>query len=568
MTYTFYICSDKNSTPADDNKRMNKIAAAFSALGHKTVILGRDPDAHNNPPAACKGKNDVFVCIFSRLDPCVISGHTGWKEGSWFSKRIKNARIMYIYWGNSCVDVANVKKVKSPSDCKLVKYMNNPAQVLKRYGISWVQGKTDDDIVQKIRNKQFEGAGLNFSDNKSNKSSTNVKTNVTTYNISHGFNKSNPFKGYFKIGYMVEDNGKNKYKDTQYIYVDWSGEAPDTKRKFNNPNAPIWDNNVKNIHEIEILSHIKSIEDVSNTKNYKYYLKTVELCYDFEDIKDNLNTEEEENLLYDDKNDSDYKCNLYDIGVFSGELINPLKLGVSGKSLLDGVKSILDTTNYIYNIKYKPHRNDDIISFKEAPDKANPIYTFEEGYNGDIIDISNVKYSPTSDLINNAITVYKVYEGDGDDAATYRYTRKSRISEVLRYGEQSYIESLSESTGFLDASQRSYDNLVQYFKPDTTLTIGVAGLPPVDVNDYVATKTVNPLLTNEYVVESREIKIDTGDRPMIQTFYGLGDIDYKLKVKNNLGKQRRSLVKRALDINTPVTYKDNMTDELVDNVWI
>lgn len=548
---------------------MNDVAAAFSAIGCKTVIGDDNSNAHSNPPSQCKKSTDIFCCIFSGFDPCVVADHTSWKTGNPYFKRdkLKKANLMYIYAGRACIDVANTKKAYPPSDCKLG-YMNNPAQVLKRYGVTWLQGRTTKQITDKIRNKQFEGAGLNFNDNKNNKSSTKVKTNVTTYNISHGFNKSNPFKGYFKIGYKVEDNkGKPKYNnETQYIYVDWSGEAPDTKRKFNNPNAPIWNNNEKNIHEIEILSHIKSIEDVSNTENYKYYLKTVELCYDFEDIKDNLNTEEEENLLYDDKNDSDYKFNLYDIGIFSGELINPLKLGVSGKSLLDAVKGILDTTNYVYNIKYNSHRNDDIISFKEATDKANPIYTFEEGFDGDIIDISNVKYSPTSDLINNAITVYKVYEGGDDKTGTYRYTRKSRISEVLRYGEQSYIENLSESTGFLDASQRSYDNLVQYFKPDTTLTIGVAGLPPVDVNDYVATKTVNPLLTNEYVVESREIKIDTGDRPMIQTFYGLGDIDYKLKVKNNLGKQRRNLVKRPLDINEPVTYKDN--NELIDDVFI
>ena len=136
---------------------------------------------------------------------------------------------------------------------------------------------------------------------------------------------------------------------------------------------------------------------------------------------------------------------------------------------------------------------------------------------------------------------------------------------MLRYGEHTYIEKLSESTGFFDSSQRSYDSLVQYFKHDTTMTVTIAGYPSVNVNDYVATKTVNPILTNEFVVESGEIKIDTAGRPMTQTSYGLGDIDYKLKVKNNLVKQRRELVKTKLDINTTVTYKDGMIDE--DEVW-
>lgn len=563
MVYTFYICSDRNSTASSDKARMNKIASAFSALGHKTVIGDRSPNAHSNPPKACKGKNDVFVCIFSGFDLEVVSDHTGWKQNYWFKSRIKNAHIMYIYWGKACIDVANTKKVSKAHDGKgnIAGSMSNPANFLKKHGITWIQGRTDNEIVNKIRNKQFEGAGLNF--DGSNTSSSTTKT--TTYTITHGFNKSEYFRGYFKIGYTVND----KNGTVKYIYIDWSGEAPDNLRnKFNNPNKLIFNNNENHIHEIDILNKIKSVEDMNNIKNNKYYLKSVELLYDFEDKKDDPKTDTDERLLYDDKNDSSYKVNLYDIGLFSGELINPVNLGVSGKTLLDGIKGILDVTKYTYNIKYGRHRNDDKINFKQYVDTTDIVYTFNEGYDGDIIDISNVKYSPTADLINNAITIYKIYNGDGDSTATYSYTRKSHLNELLRYGEQTYIENLSESTGFIDASQRSYDNLIQYFKPDTTFTVGVAGLPPVDVNDYVATKTVNPLLTNNYIVESREIKINVDDRPMIETFYGLGDIDYKLKIKNNLADQRRKLVKTKLDVNLPVTYKDTMTDNMFDEVWV
>lgn len=562
MVYTFYICSDENQKPSQDKSRMNKIASAFSAIGHKTVIGKRSSNAHTNPPSACKGKNDVFVCIFSGFDLEVVSDHTGWKQSNWFSKKIKNAHIMYIFAGKACIDVANTKKVSKAHDGKgnVASSLSNPADFLKKHGITWIQGRTDNEIINKIRNKQFEGSGLNFSGNKS--SST---TKENSYTITHGFNKNDYFRGYFKIGYSIN----NKNGTIKYIYIDWSGEAPDTlKNKFDNPNKCIWNNNEKHIHELDILNRIKSVEDISNTKNNTYYLRTIELLYDFEDIKDDKKTDTDESKLYDDKNDSSYKMNLYDIGLFSGELINPINLGVSGKTLLDGVKSILDTTNYTFNIKYGKRRNDDKITFNPFVDTTDIVYTFNEGYEGDIIDISNVKYSPTADLINNAITIYKSYSGDGDDTATYRYTRKSRLNELLRYGEQTHIENLSESTGFIDASQRSYDNLIKYYKPDVTFTVGVAGLPPVNVNDYVATKTVNPLLTNEYTVESRQIKIDVDNRPMIQTFYGLGDIDYKLKVKNNLANQRKALVKAKLDINLPVTYKDTMTDNMFDDVWV
>jgi hypothetical protein len=58
---------------------------------------------------------------------------------------------------------------------------------------------------------------------------------------------------------------------------------------------------------------------------------------------------------------------------------------------------------------------------------------------------------------------------------------------------------------------------------------------------------------------------------VIQTEYGLGDIDNKLKVKNNLAKQRRELVKAKLDLTEPAKYVDDMTDEFMESeekVWV
>ena len=55
---------------------------------------------------------------------------------------------------------------------------------------------------------------------------------------------------------------------------------------------------------------------------------------------------------------------------------------------------------------------------------------------------------------------------------------------------------------------------------------------------------------------------------MIQTEYGLGDIDAKLKVKNNLAKQRKKLVREQLDLNQAVTYELVGEDEFLNNVWV
>ena len=90
----------------------------------------------------------------------------------------------------------------------------------------------------------------------------------------------------------------------------------------------------------------------------------------------------------------------------------------------------------------------------------------------------------------------------------------------------------------------------------------------MNINDWVETKTVNPLLTNEYQIASRKITIDVNDRPMIQTDWGLGDIDASLKVKNNLRKQRKKLVRESLDLNEPVRYSNENEDEFINNVWV
>ena len=61
MVYTFCICSDKNQSATANKKRMQNVANAFRALGHKAVLVDREPNACNNPLSACKGRNDVFV---------------------------------------------------------------------------------------------------------------------------------------------------------------------------------------------------------------------------------------------------------------------------------------------------------------------------------------------------------------------------------------------------------------------------------------------------------------------------------------------------------------------------
>ena len=462
-------------------------------------------------------------------------------------------------------DIASIKKLGIAHDdnfsrkVKNFTGIKNPANYLKNHNVTWIESGTTTGIVNKIKKQQFNGSGLNLGGSNQ----TGEKEITNSYTITHGFDKDNPFEAYLKIDYAVNKrNGKIKT-----IYVDWSSEAPSNSRKFDNDYGIVWQNRKKYIHEIDLLDKIKTAEsDYAQTSDNKYYLKRVTFLRDFKDVTDDIDTEEDESKAYDNKDKSSYKMLLYDLGVFSGEVAKMESLGVSGKTILDGMKTILEKSGYDWSIKYNKWRNGDALTFTDGSDNEKDIkYSFNEGFNGNIIGIGNVKYSPTNQLMNSAVTIFKSKKKENDPTMTYTYAKKSKIDEILRYGEQMKVENLSTETGSKEATQKAYDNLMKYFQPITTFTVTSVGFPPININDWVETKTVNPLLTNEYQVASRKINIDVTDRPMISTEFGLGDVDAPLKVKQNLAEQRKKLVREQLDLNEPVTYDDGFDDNYV---WV
>ena len=568
---TFYIVSDNIQNKAKDKARIQAIAKAFTSIGHKAVVGAVGSNMHTKPKSyGCTKKNDVWVCVFGGACAGTIADLTGYTGfGDWFKNdQLKKASLMFIFVSRPegrASDIASIKKLGIAHDdnfsrkVKNFTGIKNPSNYLKNHNVTWIEDGTTTGIVNKIKKQQFNGSGLNLGGSNQ----TGEKEITNSYTITHGFDKDNPFEAYLKIDYAVNKrNGKIKT-----IYVDWSSEAPSNSRKFDNDYGIVWQNRKKYIHEIDLLDKIKTAEsDYAQTSDNKYYLKRVTFLRDFQDVIDDIDTEEDESKAYDNKDKSSYKMLLYDLGVFSGEVAKMESLGVSGKTILDGMKTILEKSGYDWSIKYNKWRNGDYLNFTDGSDNEKDIkYTFNEGFDGNIIGISNVKYSPASQLMNSAVTIFKSKKKENDPTMTYNYAKKSKIDEILRYGEQVKVENLSTETGSKEATQKAYDNLMKYFQPITTFTVKSVGLPPININDWVETKTVNPLLTNEYQVASRKISIDVTDRPMIQTEFGLGDIDAPLKVKKNLEEQRKKLVREQLDLNEPVTYDDKFDDNYV---WV
>lgn len=568
---TFYIVSDNIQTKAKDKARIQAIAKAFTSIGHKAVVGAVGSNMHTKPKSyGCTKKNDVWVCVVGGACAGTIADLTGYTGfGDWFKKdQLKKASLMFIFMSRPegrASDIASIKKLGIAHDdnfsrkVKNFTGIKNPSNYLKNHNVTWIESGTTTGIVNKIRNQQFEGSGLNLGGSNQ----TGEKEITNSYTKTHGFDKDNPFEAYLKIDYTV--NKRNGTVKT--IFVDWSSEAPSNSNKFDNDYGIVWQNRKKYIHEIDLLDKIKTAEsDYAQTSTNKYYLKRVTFLRDFQDVIDDIDTEEDESKAYDNKDNSSYKMLLYDLGVFSGEVAKMESLGVSGKTILDGMKTILEKSGYDWSIKYNKWRNGDALNFTDGTDNVKDIkYSFNEGFNGNIIGISNVKYSPTSQLMNSAVTIFKSKKKENDPTMTYSYAKKGNLLEIMRFGEQMKVENLSTETGSKEATQKAYDNLMEYFQPTTTFTVKSVGLPPININDWVETKTVNPILTNEYQVASRKISIDVTDRPMIQTEFGLGDIDAPLKVKQNLANQRKKLVREQLDLNEPVTYDDRLDNNYV---WV
>ena len=568
---TFYIVSDNIQTKAKDKARIQAIAKAFQSIGHKAVVGAVGSNMHTKPKSyGCTKKNDVWVCVFGGACAGTIADLTGYTGfGEWFKKdQLKKASLMFIFVSKPegrASDIASIKKLGIAHDdnfsrkVKNFTGIKNPSNYLKNHNVTWIESGTTTGIVNLIKNQNFQGSGLNLGGSNQ----TGEKEITNSYTRTWGFDKDNPFEAYLKIDYAV--NSRNGTVKT--IYVDWSSEAPSGSNKFDNDFGIVWQNRKKFIHEIDLLDKIKTAEsDYAQTSTNKYYLKRVTFLRDFQDVIDDIDTEEDESKAYDNNDNSSFKMALYDLGVFSGEVAKMESLGVCGKTILDGMKTILEKSGYDWSIKYNKWRNGDALNFTDGTDNVKDIkYSFNEGFNGNIIGISNVKYSPTSQLMNSAVTIFKSKKKENDPTMTYSYAKKGNLLEIMRFGEQMKVENLSTETGSKEATQRAYDNLMEYFQPTTTFTVKSVGLPPININDWVETKTVNPILTNEYQVASRKISIDVTDRPMIQTEFGLGDIDAPLKVKQNLANQRKKLVREQLDLNEPVTYDDKLDDNYV---WV
>lgn len=580
---TAYISSDNIKNTSVDTANMKKIANAFKNKGCKAKICGLGPNYHTNPKKyGCTGKNDIWVVMVGgdARDTFQTLG------GKWFKGLLNKASVLYV----RVQGYDGCKKPAKNTPSYVVSGMNLDTWLTKQ-GYSYLEGNIDT-LVKNIKEGKVKGAGLPILSKE-----VSQKTE-----IKEGYSTSEPFKAYLEIQYTVDYPPKHKSKPkVKTVNVDFSMEAPEATTSnligddsvkytryapksippsFNNKLSS-WLNNTIRENSFNLLEFIKEAEkdytiETSGKGVKKYYLSKVSFKAEFpskiEETTDSNNNKKTTNELYGDDDKSSYKMNLYSIGFYKGDTLTAKNFGSAGKKVNEVITSVLDGTNYFGQMKYKKYRYQDYITFKQIiENKTTPVFDFYEMEHwnnnkkdylkdGNIIGLSNIQYTPINDTLNNSVFIFKGrYDVLRDeDTLSYYYQRYCDLNKILKYGEQTLMNSDTSNTcSNTEAFINARKNYINNYNEKKSYTITVAGVPPVSINDFVCTHMDNPLLdsgNSGLRVASIEYEIDPTKRPIIQTKLGLGKPDTKFIIEDKRKIQQQRLGKVELDVPKNIGY--------------
>lgn len=513
----------------------------------------------------------------------ILAKKAGYKQSTKYKKKWENwcpncEKSGKMKYNPKGTDEGELTCMSCSSDFDVVHGLEKLNKTHKKYGLKDAGGRRNsrDSIDKTVGDLDSSSAGGDSSDGE--------------YTVTIGYDTNSPFQAYLEVKYSVYErisdkkNGK-QLKKNKSIYIDWNAEVPESptdpkkyEPQFANVNSDGEAVSISFItlehhkHRTEVLDKILQAEGYNSKESktkaltkYNYYINEIYLRYDpvkTWDDKGNTGT------LYNETTDeSTYKMLLYQLGFYTGEVINDKIIGVSGKTLLEALKTITEEAKYYTNMNYSEYREDDVLHFNSYEDlhKDKVADEFTDGLEGNLLGISNVNYNPSTDLINTDVVNYKNKIRNKTNAIETEYNycaRTSDLSSILTYGEFMNIESSDTATGYYDAKQLSQDNHEEHKDVEVTFTAKVVGLPSCHIHDTVLVNVTNyadgrlsgdgSIINNSHEVKSLTINVDVDNRPMVQTDVGCGDVDATLKVIKNLEKQRRKVVKKQLDINKPI----------------
>jgi len=386
--------------------------------------------------------------------------------------------------------------------------------------------------------KNFKGNNIS----KVTSSASSSTTTTTTVTTTKGYDRDKPPQFYIEVTYSTQQSWTAKKKKINLDFTLKGGTDDDWTGLTN-----FWINNAMRQSSV----NMKGFFD-DNEPNKSIYLHSIRLVAP--KIKTTNNNDKAEWYTFNDSTQdfSSCKMDLYQI-VFDDKMaINPTDLQSCGKTIGNLLDEIVATSGYRVNMTYAKHRCDDKINFS-INDQSEPAFVATEGDDTNILDWSNISYSPVSTLRNKSTCVFK------NKAGKYEYVETADIESILRYGEQTTLITQSEQISAKEAyymarSSSSYNPEQEY-----SYTIVVPFAPVLQLGDLVQVLSNSKKLNDIKTVESIKIKYDNNKMPHIQTEIGLNELEPFLRIKKEQEKLRQLTRNETTVFSataTPVTDED------------
>ena len=370
--------------------------------------------------------------------------------------------------------------------------------------------------------KEYKGGNIASVTSKGSNSSTQTTTTTTT----NGYDKDAPIQGYIQIVYSTEQSFKAKTKNVNLNFTQKAGTNNDVSGL-----SAVWVNNATRKTSVDLKYWF-----ADNEPGKRIYLHAIK----FIAPKIKTTTEEDKVTWYtSDKSthdNSSCKMNLYQIIFDDNKALNPADLQSCGKSVTDMLFDLVTQSKYLVSMTYEQHRCDDRIHFRVDNDNTVKFYA-TEGDDNNILDWSNITYTPVSTLRNKSICVFK------DTANKYKYVDTADIGSMLNYGEKTTLQTISEQTGSKEAYFNARNSADYNPEQQYTYTIIVPYAPKLELGDLVQVVSNYRKLNDVKTVESIKITYKNTQMPTIQTEIGLDEIEPYLRVRKeqeNLRKQAKS----------------------------
>lgn len=375
--------------------------------------------------------------------------------------------------------------------------------------------------------ENYKGTNMGNIKTSTSKSSQKQTTEITT---TKGYDTSNPFQGYIKIIYSLENSFKAK---KYYLFINFSQKS--SSNNAINGLTPVWVNNQvkKSTLTVNLIDFIRHYQG----ENKNIYLQSISIDTPVKptDNSDNTDWFKYDNSTHDE---SSCKMDLYQITFDDRKDPNPSELNSCGKTVNSLLKSVVEDAGYLVEMSYGEHRCDDKINFR-VPNQSETVFTATEGDDNNILGWSSITYNPVSSLRNTSIQVYKSSDNQ------YYYVDTHDTSSILKYGEQSTLSTVNEIT----SSREAYFNAVHSdkYNPVQTYsyTITVPNYPNVRLGDLVKVVANDKKLNTVKEVKSIKVSFNTGKMPRIRTELGLDELSPDAQLTKNARKLRQEAKKES-----------------------